>query len=75
MPNASSSQQRTRVRYSIISLIFIVTSINYADRATILENGVAVLSGKARELRERDDIKSFYLGKKAAAPINPALAS
>lgn len=41
MPNASSSQQRTRVRYSIISLIFIVTSINYADRATFSIAGAA----------------------------------
>lgn len=50
-------------------------ALNYADRATVLENGVAVLSGKARDLRERDDIKSFYLGKTAAAPNIPALAS
>jgi branched-chain amino acid transport system ATP-binding protein len=50
-------------------------ALKYADRATILENGVAVLSGDARDLRERDDIKSFYLGKKAVAPAIPALAS
>jgi ACS family glucarate transporter-like MFS transporter len=30
----SSLQRRTRVRFSIIFLIFVITSINYADRAT-----------------------------------------
>ncbi len=49
-------------------------ALKYADRATILENGVAVLSGAAAELRERDDVKAFYLGQKpipaaAGAPV------
>lgn len=38
-------------------------ALRYADEATVLENGRAVLSGTAAELRERDDIKAFYLGQ------------
>lgn len=37
-------------------------ALRYADRATVLENGHAVLEGTARELQSRDDIKAFYLG-------------
>ncbi|ATU95278.1 ABC transporter ATP-binding protein [Phyllobacterium zundukense] len=54
-------------------------ALKYADRATILENGVAVLSGAADELRDNEDIKNFYLGQKtvsfaAPAPVRPAPA-
>ena len=38
-------------------------ALRYADRATVLENGVAVLEGPASELRNRDDVKAFYLGE------------
>jgi branched-chain amino acid transport system ATP-binding protein len=48
-------------------------ALKYADRAIILENGATVLTGDARDLRERDDIKSFYLGQRAAAPSIPAV--
>ena len=37
-------------------------ALRYADRATVLENGCAVLEGSAAELRSRDDVKAFYLG-------------
>jgi branched-chain amino acid transport system ATP-binding protein len=37
-------------------------ALRYADRATVLENGRAVLDGPAAELRQRDDVKAFYLG-------------
>jgi branched-chain amino acid transport system ATP-binding protein len=37
-------------------------ALRYADRATVLENGRAVLEGSAAELRARDDVKAFYLG-------------
>lgn len=37
-------------------------ALRYADRATVLENGHAVLEGTAQELRARDDIRAFYLG-------------
>ena len=37
-------------------------ALRYADRATVLENGRAVLAGSATELRARDDVKAFYLG-------------
>jgi branched-chain amino acid transport system ATP-binding protein len=48
-------------------------ALKYADHATVIENGVAVLSGPAAELRGRDDIKAFYLGEGAAfAPHRPA---
>ena len=38
-------------------------ALRFADRATVLENGVDVLEGTAADLRRRDDIKSFYLGQ------------
>ena len=38
-------------------------ALRYADRATVLENGVAVLEGPAEQLRCRDDIKAFYFGE------------
>lgn len=41
-------------------------ALRYADQATVLENGRAVLSGAAAELRERADIKAFYLGQGTA---------
>lgn len=37
-------------------------ALRHADRATVLENGRTVLDGPAADLRERDDIKAFYLG-------------
>lgn len=43
-------------------------ALRYADEATVLENGRAVLSGSAAELRERDDIKAFYLGQGTRFP-------
>jgi branched-chain amino acid transport system ATP-binding protein len=39
-------------------------ALRYAHRATVLENGLAVLEGAASELRERADIKALYLGRK-----------
>ncbi|MBX4996026.1 ABC transporter ATP-binding protein [Rhizobium lentis] len=48
-------------------------ALKYADRAIILENGATVLTGDAQDLRRRDDIKSFYLGKRAVAPSIPAV--
>ena len=32
--SATPSERPTRVRYAIIALIFLITSVNYADRAT-----------------------------------------
>jgi branched-chain amino acid transport system ATP-binding protein len=43
-------------------------ALRYADRATVLENGVAVLAGTAAELRNRHDIKTFYLGGSVDVP-------
>jgi branched-chain amino acid transport system ATP-binding protein len=37
-------------------------ALQYADRATVLENGITVLEGEARELRQREDIRASYLG-------------
>ena len=37
-------------------------ALKYTDRATVLENGKSVLEGSAAELRQRDDIKTYYLG-------------
>ncbi|NKF33260.1 ABC transporter ATP-binding protein, partial [Pseudomonas sp. BGM005] len=50
-------------------------ALRYADRATILENGTAALSGDAAELRQRDDVKAFYLGQKAAPASVSSTAS
>ncbi|OAP38265.1 ABC transporter ATP-binding protein [Sinorhizobium glycinis] len=44
-------------------------ALTYADRAVILENGSSVLSGDARDLRARDDVKAFYLGQKPGAAV------
>jgi branched-chain amino acid transport system ATP-binding protein len=40
-------------------------ALQYADSATVIENGRTVLSGTAAELRARDDIKAFYLGERS----------
>jgi len=45
-------------------------ALAYADRATVIENGRAVLEGAAADLRARDDVKAFYLGE-APAPAGP----
>lgn len=39
-------------------------ALRYADRATVIENGVDVLSETADVLRQGDYIKDFYLGTK-----------
>jgi branched-chain amino acid transport system ATP-binding protein len=47
-------------------------ALQYADRATVLENGLAVLEGSAAALRERDDVKAFYLGE---GPVSAGLGA
>ena len=42
-------------------------ALQYADRATVLDAGIAVLSGDAQALRQRADIQSFYFGEGVAA--------
>ncbi|MBB4200253.1 ABC transporter ATP-binding protein [Rhodoblastus sphagnicola] len=42
-------------------------ALQYADRATVLENGVAVLEGAAEVLRNRDDVRAFYLGERTVS--------
>jgi branched-chain amino acid transport system ATP-binding protein len=37
-------------------------ALRYAHRATVLEHGAVVLTDAAATLRERDDVKTFYLG-------------
>jgi branched-chain amino acid transport system ATP-binding protein len=52
-------------------------ALQYADRAVVLENGLSVLEGDARELRQREDIRAFYLGAgepKPQALLAPAAA-
>lgn len=46
-------------------------ALKYAHHATVLENGISVLSDDARSLRDRDDIKAFYLGQKTSASVLP----
>lgn len=43
-------------------------ALRFADRAIVLEGGRSVLTGAARELRQRPDIKHLYLGGAAAPP-------
>ena len=38
-------------------------ALRYSSRAYVLETGKVALDGVARELRQRDDIKAFYLGR------------
>lgn len=40
----------------------VVQSLDLADRAYVLENGVSVLSGPAANLRADPDLKRTYLG-------------
>lgn len=48
-------------------------ALRYADRAYVLENGKVALEGKAAELKQRDDIKAFYLGREMhVGPTSPA---
>lgn len=42
-------------------------ALKYAHRATVLENGAAVLEGTAAELRSRPDIRALYLGEAPAS--------
>ncbi|MCX7277816.1 MAG: ABC transporter ATP-binding protein [Burkholderiales bacterium] len=44
-------------------------ALQYADRATVLDTGVAVLKGSAEELRQRSDIQSFYFGEAIAEEL------
>lgn len=46
-------------------------ALQYADRATVLEAGVTVLSDTAHALRQRQDIQHFYFGRDVArqAPV------
>nr|WP_315236898.1 ABC transporter ATP-binding protein [uncultured Albidiferax sp.] len=41
-------------------------ALQYADRATVLDTGLAVLAGTTAELRQRSDIQSFYFGESVA---------
>ncbi|RTQ33005.1 ABC transporter ATP-binding protein [Variovorax gossypii] len=42
-------------------------ALQYADRATVLDAGVAVLGGDAQTLRQRADIQAFYFGEGVAS--------
>ena len=37
-------------------------ALRYADYGYVLENGRVVMDGEAKELRENEDVKEFYLG-------------
>lgn len=49
-------------------------ALRHADRASVLETGRTVLDGPAADLRDRDDIKAFYLGFGVGNPAAPAAA-
>ncbi|AZO15662.1 ABC transporter ATP-binding protein [Mesorhizobium sp. M2A.F.Ca.ET.043.05.1.1] len=46
-------------------------ALGYADHATVLENGVSVLSGAAASLRQREDVRAFYLGQQPSPAAQP----
>jgi branched-chain amino acid transport system ATP-binding protein len=37
-------------------------ALRYADHGYILESGRIVMDGAAKDLRENEDVKEFYLG-------------
>jgi branched-chain amino acid transport system ATP-binding protein len=48
-------------------------ALRYANRAYVLETGRVALEGQAKALRQRDDIKAFYLGREVhVGPAAPA---
>jgi branched-chain amino acid transport system ATP-binding protein len=46
-----------------------IVALRYAHRATVLENGMIVLEGPGHDLRNRADIKAFYLGEGLAKTV------
>ncbi|RUW47039.1 ABC transporter ATP-binding protein [Mesorhizobium sp. M1A.F.Ca.ET.072.01.1.1] len=46
-------------------------ALGYADHATVLENGVSVFSGAAASLRQREDVRAFYLGQQPSPAAQP----
>jgi branched-chain amino acid transport system ATP-binding protein len=49
-------------------------ALRYANRAYVLEVGKVALSGEAKALRQRDDIKAFYLGREEIHVTSSATA-
>ncbi|ODA92720.1 ABC transporter ATP-binding protein [Mesorhizobium sp. SEMIA 3007] len=49
-------------------------ALRYADHATVLENGVSVLTGAAANLRQREDVRAFYLGQSTTGQQPPPAA-
>jgi ABC-type branched-chain amino acid transport systems, ATPase component len=45
-------------------------ALKYAQYGYILENGRVVMDGEAKELRENEDVKEFYLGVSSAGKKN-----
>jgi branched-chain amino acid transport system ATP-binding protein len=45
-------------------------ALQYADRVVVLETGTTVLEGPAAELRNRSDIKDFYLGESSVVSFD-----
>ena len=46
-------------------------ALRYSDHGYILENGRIVMDGAAKDLRENEDVKEFYLGMGGAGDTNP----
>jgi len=44
-------------------------ALQFAHRVTILETGLTVLEGTAAELKNRNDLQSFYLGTNRLEPV------
>ena len=50
-------------------------ALRYADHGYILESGRIVMEGAAKDLRENEDVKEFYLGMGGASDGNPRKSS
>ncbi|MCE7796750.1 MFS transporter [Sphingobium sufflavum] len=70
MPGASHSSDRaTRVRFLVIALIFIITSLNYADRSTFSIAGVAASKELGLDAVQMGFILSAFAWSYSAAQI------
>ncbi len=72
--NTLSELNRTQGLSLLIAEQNTAMSLRHAQRAYVLENGKAVLEGEAARLRQRDDIKAFYLGLAPEQATGPELA-
>ncbi len=52
-----------------LSILIAAVALKYADHATVLENGRPVRT--AAELRQREDVRAFFVGQPASPATQP----